>query len=109
MAGSQRQGISLILFRLNPFSASGNLMLLEVRKQMTKFYTFEPAYGAQDKYYGWMNITTWTNLDDREIVLELFPVKNMWVEIKYNRFYIPVADDVNTFEYHEFRNQGSII
>ena len=41
-----------------------------------------------------MNITTWSNLDDREIVLELFPVKNMWVEIKYNRFYIPVPDDV---------------
>ena len=57
-------------------------------------HTFDPAYGAGDKYYGWMNITTWTNLDDREIVLELFPVKNMWVEIKYNRFYIPVPDDV---------------
>jgi hypothetical protein len=27
-------------------------------------------------------------------VLELFPVKNMWVELKYNRFYIPVPDDV---------------
>ena len=57
-------------------------------------YTFDPAYGAGDKYYGWMNITTWSNLDDREIVLELFPVKGMWVEIKYNRFYIPAPDDV---------------
>jgi hypothetical protein len=56
--------------------------------------TFEPAYGAQDKFYGWMNITTWSNLDDREIVLELFPVKDMWIELKYNRFNIPVPDDV---------------
>jgi hypothetical protein len=64
------------------------------KKTDDKIYTFEPAYGAQDKYYGWMNITTWSNLDDREIVLELFPVKNMWVELKYNRFYIPIPDDV---------------
>ena len=64
------------------------------KKTDNKIYSFEPAYGAQDKYYGWMNITTWSNLDDREIVLELFPVKNMWVELKYNRFYIPIPDDV---------------
>jgi hypothetical protein len=57
-------------------------------------HTLDPAYGAGDKYYGWMNITTWSNLDDREIVLELFPVKNMWVEMKYNMFYIPVPEDV---------------
>ena len=64
------------------------------KKTDPEIHTFEPAFGSQDKYYGWMNITTWSNLDDREIVLELFPVKNMWVEIKYNRFYIPVPDDV---------------
>jgi hypothetical protein len=64
------------------------------KKSDPEIHTFEPAYGAQDKYYGWMNITTWSDLDDREIVLELFPVKNMWVELKYNRFYIPVPDDV---------------
>lgn len=40
-----------------------------------------------------MNITSWSNLDDREMVLEIFPVKEMWVEIKYNWFYVPVADD----------------
>jgi len=57
--------------------------------------TFEPAFGASDKYYGWMNIVQWSNLSDPEIVLELFPLKKkMWVEMKYNRFYIPVPDDV---------------
>ena len=64
------------------------------RKADGTIRTFEPAYGANDKYYGWMNITSWSNLDDREIVLELFPVKGMWIELKYNRFYIPVPDDV---------------
>ncbi len=55
-------------------------------------HTFDPAYGASDKYYGWMHITSWTNLDDREVVLELFPVKHMWVETKYNRFYMPESN-----------------
>ena len=27
------------------------------KKTDDKIHTFEPAYGAQDKYYGWMNIT----------------------------------------------------
>ncbi len=63
------------------------------KKSDAIIHTFDPAYGANDKYYGWMNITSWSNLDDREIVLELFPVKEMWVEMKYNWFYIPVPDD----------------
>ena len=58
-------------------------------------HTFDPAFGASDKYYGWMNIVQWSNLSDPEIVLELFPFKKkMWVEIKYNRYNIPVPDDV---------------
>ncbi len=40
-----------------------------------------------------MNIISWSNLDDREIVLELSPLKEMMVELNYNRFYIPVPDD----------------
>ena len=63
-------------------------------KTDAEIHTFDPAYGASDMYYGRMNILTWSNLDDREIVLELFPVKSMWVEMKYNWFYIPVPDDV---------------
>ncbi len=56
---------------------------------------FDPVFGASDKYYGWMKvISKWSNLDDREIVLELQPKKGYWIEIKYNRFYIPVPDDV---------------
>lgn len=57
--------------------------------------TFDPAFGAGDKFYGWMNIVQWSNLSDPEIVFELFPLKKkMWIEMKYNRFYIPVPDDV---------------
>lgn len=64
------------------------------RKSDPEIGTFEPAFGASDKYYGWMNIVSWSNLDDREVVLELFPVKDMWVEIKFNRFLVPVPEDV---------------
>ncbi|MGC9151253.1 MAG: alginate export family protein [Microbacter sp.] len=55
-------------------------------------HTFDPAYGAGDKYYGWMNITSWTNLDDREVVIEWFPVRGLWIETKYNRFYMPESN-----------------
>ncbi|NSW95060.1 MAG: alginate export family protein [Bacteroidales bacterium] len=69
--------------------ASGGLKTGEVIK------TFDPAYGASDKYYGWMNILQWSNLSDPEVVLELSPFKNkMWIEVKYNRFSVPVPDDV---------------
>lgn len=65
------------------------------RKDDDVIHTFDPAFGASDKYYGWMNIVQWSNLSDPEIVLELNPFKNkMWVEVKYNRFNIPVPDDV---------------
>ncbi|MGB8491513.1 MAG: alginate export family protein [Bacteroidales bacterium] len=64
------------------------------KKTDNVIHTFDPAYGAQDKFYGWMNIVTWSNLSDPEIVLELYPFKkDMWVEIKHNRFYIPSPDD----------------
>lgn len=49
---------------------------------------FEPIYGANDKYYGWMNIVSWSNIVNPEIVLELFPMKNFFIETKYNFFYV---------------------
>ena len=65
------------------------------RKDDEVIRTFDPAFGASDKYYGWMNIVQWSNLSNPEFVLELNPFKNkMWVELKYNRFSIPVPDDV---------------
>lgn len=74
------------------------------KKNDDKIYNFDPAYGAGDKYYGWMNIATWSNLDDREIVLELFPMKNMWVEMKYNWFYVPVPNDVTLLNTMKLEN-----
>jgi hypothetical protein len=60
----------------------------------SKIKTFDPVYGSKDQYYGRMNITSWSNLDDREIFVTLFPVKNMKIESNYHWFYVPVPDDV---------------
>jgi len=51
--------------------------------------TYDYAYGSKDQYYGWMNITSWSNLDDREIFITLFPVRNMKIDTNYHWFYIP--------------------
>jgi hypothetical protein len=85
-------------YQFNNFPAQPILSIRESyasggKKTDDKIYTFEPAYGANGSYFGWMDITSWSDLDDREIVLELFPVNKMWIELKYNRFYIPVPDD----------------
>jgi hypothetical protein len=60
----------------------------------SRIRTFDPAYGSRDQYYGRMNITSWSNLDDREIVLYLFPVTGMKLEFNYHRFRIPKPEDV---------------
>jgi hypothetical protein len=99
-------------YQFHPLPAKPILSLRESyasggKKSSTTIRTFDPAFGASDKYYGWMNITTWSNLDDREIVLELFPVKAMWVEMKYNRFFIPETEDfklLNTIKLQAGKN-----
>jgi hypothetical protein len=55
---------------------------------------FDPVFGAGDKYYGWMNLVKWSNLDDREIMLELYPTSGMRAELKYNILKIPEPEDV---------------
>lgn len=68
------------------YASGGNNSDAQVR-------TFDPAFGAKDSYYGRMNITTWSNLDDREIVLYLFPIKDLKLELNYHWFYIPAPAD----------------
>ena len=68
--------------------ASGN------RPETETIESYDPAYGAMDRYYGWMNIVKWSNLDDWEIMLELYPVRGMRAELKYNIFSIPEPEDV---------------
>lgn len=75
-------------FTLRYIYASGNSPQTDYNEN------FDPVFGATDRYYGWMNLVKWTNLDDREIMLELFPLDGMRIELKYNRFAIPQPDGV---------------
>ncbi len=57
-------------------------------------HTFDPAFGARASFYGWMCIASWSNLSNPAMVLEFSPYRNkLWIEMKYNRFYIPEPDD----------------
>lgn len=56
-------------------------------------HTFDPAFGAKDSYYERMNITSWSNLDDRELILFLSPFKEVKLELNYHRFYVPEPTD----------------
>jgi hypothetical protein len=49
---------------------------------------YDPVYGSGDRYYGWMNIVRWSNLNDREVMLEMNPGKNLSIEARYNQFRI---------------------
>lgn len=55
---------------------------------------FDPVYGSVDRYYGRMNLVKWSNLDDREIMIELFPVNGMRIELTYNRLIIPQPEGI---------------
>ena len=57
-------------------------------------HTFDPAYGARARFYGWMCIAPWSNLSNPEIMLEFSPIgKKMWIEMKYNRLNIPETEE----------------
>ena len=55
---------------------------------------FDPVFGACDRYYGWMNLVKWSNLDDREFMIELFPLNGLRIELIYNRLVIPQPEGV---------------
>jgi len=67
--------------------ASGN-------NSANKITTFDPIYGSRDSYYGRMNLVAWSNIDDYELLLNLFPIKKLSVQMSYHRFYMPSSDNV---------------
>lgn len=90
--------IGLLGYRFNGLPAKPTLCLRETyasggNNTDSQVRTFDPAFGAKGSYYGRMNITSWSNLDDREIVLYLSPTKNLKLELNYHLFYIPATAD----------------
>jgi len=57
-------------------------------------HTFDPAFGARARFYGWMGVASWSNLSNPELTLEFSPLgKRMWIQMKYNRFYVPEPEE----------------
>jgi hypothetical protein len=54
-----------------------------------RLHTFDPAFGARDRYYGLMNLLSWSNLDDREIIFALRPDRRNSIELAYHWFFVP--------------------
>lgn len=45
---------------------------------------FEPAFGANDYPYGWMNIASWNNIKDKEVKVTLTPSEDTKVIAEYH-------------------------
>ncbi len=52
---------------------------------------FDGVYGASDKFYGLMNLMSWSNLQDYGLLLNFQPQKNIEVQAEYHQFY---ADEI---------------
>ncbi len=47
---------------------------------------FDAVFGASDKYYGRMNLMTWSNLKDAEAFIIAFPLEKLKIKAEYHRF-----------------------
>jgi hypothetical protein len=56
--------------------------------------TLDPVFGANDRYYGRMNIVRWSNINAHEVILEWMPLKGFSMEITHNWFRIPEPSDL---------------
>ncbi|MCD6173441.1 MAG: alginate export family protein [Sulfurimonas sp.] len=58
----------------------------------SKRETFDGAFGASDKYYGRLNLMSWSNLKDYELFAVIKPMPKSKIKIEYHKFY---ADEPN--------------
>lgn len=60
---------------------------------------FDAVFGASDKYYGRMNLMTWSNLEDAELFATFAPMQKVKVKAEYHRF--SVADSSDTWRVYK--------
>ncbi len=53
----------------------------------SKRETFDGAFGASDKYYGRLNLMSWSNIKDYELFTVIKPMPKTKVKIEYHKFY----------------------
>jgi hypothetical protein len=65
---------------------------------------FDAVFGASDKYYGRMNLMSWSNLKDSELYIIASPLKNIKIKIEYHRFKLADKSD----KWRSYRNQTGV-
>ena len=75
-----------VLYYRNTYASGGSGADLKIR-------SFDPAFGGNASYNGRMNIMSWSNITDNEIVLELSPWKGASAEIAFHHLGIPSPED----------------
>ena len=51
------------------------------------------VYGASDKFYGLINLMSWSNVQDYGLLINFRPQKNIEVQAEYHQFYADEIDD----------------
>lgn len=54
---------------------------------------FDSVFGASDKYYGRLNLFSWSNIKDYEINSVIKPLKNVQIKAEYHKFYADEPTD----------------
>ena len=54
---------------------------------------FDGAFGSVDKAYGRMNLFKWSNLEDTEGGMEIWPTKGVHIKIEYHHFRLAQSKD----------------
>ena len=54
---------------------------------------FDGAFGSVDMAYGRMNLFKWSNLEDTEGGLEIWPIKNLHIKLEYHHFRLAQSRD----------------
>ena len=57
--------------------------------ETTKNESFDAVFGASDKYYGRLNLFSWSNIKDYELHTIVKPLKGVNFKLEYHRFYAP--------------------
>jgi len=58
-----------------------------------KHKTFDPAFGSRDRYYGWMNLFSWRNIENWQFSLSFTPLSRLKCVFDYHLFRLAQEKD----------------
>lgn len=89
------------------YHAEGGYSFKDIKTKLSLAYTyasgddantadaekFDGVFGASDKYYGRLNLFSWSNIKDYEINTVIKPIKDINIKLEYHKFYAPSPSD----------------